>query len=67
MNELFVFNESKMMDLDVVYNLDGKNVIYKEVYNLYGLYMSKVIFEGLKWFVLNECLFLFICVGYVGV
>lgn len=46
MNEPSVFNESKTMDLDVVHNLDGKNVTHKEAHNLYGLYMSKATFEG---------------------
>lgn len=48
MNEPSVFNESKTMDLDVVHNMDGKNVTHKEAHNLYGLYMSKATFEGLN-------------------
>ncbi|EAG8014942.1 TPA_asm: alpha-glucosidase [Listeria monocytogenes] len=67
MNEPSVFNESKTMDLDVVHNLDGKNVTHKEAHNLYGLYMSKATFEGLKRLVPNERPFSLTRAGYAGV
>ncbi|EHW9791662.1 glycoside hydrolase family 31 protein [Listeria innocua] len=67
MNEPSVFNESKTMDLDVVHNMDGKNVTHKEAHNLYGLYMSKATFEGLKRLVPNERPFSLTRAGYAGV
>ncbi|QDA73581.1 glycoside hydrolase family 31 protein [Listeria seeligeri] len=67
MNEPSVFNESKTMDLDVVHDLDGKNVTHKEAHNLYGLYMSKATFEGLKRLVPNERPFSLTRAGYAGV
>ncbi|MFC4557296.1 TIM-barrel domain-containing protein [Virgibacillus kekensis] len=48
MNEPSVFNETKTMDLDVMHNLDGKQISHKEGHNLYGIYMSKATFEGLQ-------------------
>lgn len=67
MNEPSVFNESKTMDLDVVHNLDGETITHKEAHNLYGLYMSKATFEGLKRLVPNERPFSLTRAGYAGV
>ncbi|MFD2672694.1 glycoside hydrolase family 31 protein [Marinicrinis sediminis] len=49
MNEPSVFhNDSKTMDMDVVHEYDGNRRTHKEIHNLYGYYMSKGTFDGMK-------------------
>lgn len=67
MNEPSVFNESKTMDLDVMHNMDGKLLTHKEGHNLYGLYMSKATFEGLKKWLGNGRPFSLTRAGFAGV
>ncbi|SDJ35729.1 glycoside hydrolase family 31 protein [Salimicrobium halophilum] len=67
MNEPSVFNETKTMDLDVMHNQDGKLISHKEGHNLYGLYMSKATFEGLKELIPNTRPFSLTRAGYAGV
>nr|WP_276108306.1 glycoside hydrolase family 31 protein [Listeria costaricensis] len=67
MNEPSVFNESKTMDLDVVHRQPGRQITHKEGHNLYGLYMSKATFEGLKRLNENERPFSLTRAGYAGV
>ncbi|MFD1019670.1 glycoside hydrolase family 31 protein [Thalassobacillus hwangdonensis] len=67
MNEPSVFNETKTMDLDVMHDVDGKKISHKEGHNLYGLYMSKATFEGLKEQVPNSRPFSLTRAGYAGV
>ncbi|MBO9129266.1 TIM-barrel domain-containing protein [Bacillus sp. 165] len=67
MNEPSVFNESKTMDLNVMHNVDGKQITHREAHNVYGLYMSKATFEGLQKQLGNGRPFSLTRAGYAGV
>lgn len=67
MNEPSVFNETKTMDLDVMHNQDGKKITHREGHNLYGLYMSKATYDGLKSNLSNCRPFVLTRAGYAGI
>lgn len=67
MNEPSVFNETKTMDLDVIHRNDGNPKTHKELHNLYGYYMSKATYEGLKKLLDGERPFVVTRAGYAGI
>ncbi|GGK11775.1 alpha-glucosidase [Caldalkalibacillus thermarum] len=67
MNEPAVFNETKTMDVDVIHKNDGDPKPHKELHNLYGYYMSKATYEGLKELLAGERPFVVTRAGYAGI
>ncbi|NSL51956.1 glycoside hydrolase family 31 protein [Calidifontibacillus erzurumensis] len=67
MNEPAVFNETKTMDVDVIHENDGELKTHKEFHNVYGLFMEKATYEGLKKLLNGKRPFLLTRAGFSGI
>jgi len=67
MNEPAIFNETKTMDLDVIHSNNGDPKTHKDLHNLYGYFMSKATYEGLKKQLKGERPFVVTRAGYAGI
>ena len=67
MNEPAVFNESKTMDLDVLHDNEGTPRTHEEIHNMFGLYMTRATYDGLKRLLNGKRPFLLTRAGYSGI
>ncbi|MFO7341170.1 MAG: glycoside hydrolase family 31 protein [Bacillaceae bacterium] len=67
MNEPAVFNETKTMDVKVMHANDGDPKTHRELHNMYGFFMGKATYEGLKERLKGKRPFLLTRSGYAGI
>ncbi|WP_322907609.1 TIM-barrel domain-containing protein [Paenibacillus sp. SGZ-1009] len=67
MNEPAIFNTLKTMDPDVMHLNDGDPVTHEEIHNLYGMYMSRATYEGMKSHMNGRRPFVLTRAGYSGI
>ena len=67
MNEPAIFNETKTMDVEVIHTYENQLKTHRELHNLYGLFMSKATYEGMKKQLNGKRPFLLTRAGFSGI